>query len=221
MKGHRRLVLASGSPRRREMVAAFSRRVEAMAPAGLESRPRGREEPEQYVTRVALEKAMSVAERAGQAVIVGADTVVTDGGQILGKPANRGEAVEMLDRLRGRAHRVVTGVVVLDSESDFRLMSAKATDVTMRRYSDDEIETYVASGQTFDKAGAYAVQDDSFRPANSVEGCYLNVVGLPLCELVSLLARIGAPAELRPGWSPPEHCKDCPLHPTRNGHVRC
>jgi len=106
---------------------------------------------------------------------------------------------------------VVTGVTAMDSESEATLGETRSTDVTMRRYSYEELEAYVASGDPMDKAGAYAVQAVSFRPADRVQGCYLNVVGLPLCDVVGLLAKLGADARLRPDWRPPDECLDCPL----------
>ena len=139
------------------------------------------------------------------------DTVVVMDGEILGKPAGAEDATRMLRQLRGRSHSVVSGVTALDGASGRWLASARESRVTMREYSDQELAAYVASGGPFDKAGAYAVQDVDFHPASHVEGCYLNVVGLPLCEVATLLARLPTQARLRSDWTPPTQCVDCPL----------
>ena len=117
----------------------------------------------------------------------------------------------MLLLLRGGVHAVVTGVTALDGRSGRWLSASKSTEVRMRHYSDQAIAAYVASGEPMDKAGAYAVQDERFRPAQEVHGCYLNVVGLPLCELVDLLAGLGMHRQLRRDWELPEECRNCPL----------
>ncbi len=207
----RRIVLASASPRRRELTQAFSPPLEQATSAVEETPPTPRESPEHYVLRMSAAKAADVSSRSGGALVLGADTAVVLDGEVLGKPGSVDQATQMLASLRGRTHRVVTGVTVLDAGSGRRASAATCTDVTMRRYSDAEIASYVASGQPFDKAGAYGVQDEAFDPAESVEGCYLNVVGLPVCRVVSLLGQLGGAPRLKADWSPPERCLDCPL----------
>ena len=207
----RRLVLASASPRRRELMGALRAAFEAVPPNGAETPPRSGEAPENFVMRLSLSKARAVSRRVGDAIVVGADTAVVVDGVVLGKPVDPEDAVAMLARLRGRTHRVVTGVTVFDGASADSRTICKSTDVLMRQYSDEEISAYVASGDPLDKAGGYAVQDVAFRPADSMDGCYLNVVGLPLCETVTLLAEIGADIDLKSGWWPPAECADCPL----------
>ena len=205
-------MLASASPRRRELIRALDLSVEVISPAEEEdSQPRHRETPEEFVVRLALHKARQVAKVAGEAVVIGADTAVVLAGEVLGKPASMAEATHMLERLRGRPHRVVTGVVVLDARSDRQRSIAVSSDVTMRRYSAEEMAEYVASGDPLDKAGGYAVQNETFHPAERVQGCYPNVVGLPLCELVGLLEGLGMEAPLKRDWRPPQECLDCPL----------
>ena len=211
----RPLVLASGSLRRRELVSAFAAPVELIAPAGEEAPPQTGEAPEEYVLRLSLAKAREVAQHVRSAIVLAADTSVVLDGEVLGKPASAAEATTMLARLRGRTHQVLTGVTVLDSDSGLWRSAVESTDVAMRRYSDAEIEVYVASGEPFDKAGGYAVQDSVFRPAESVDGCYLNVVGFPMCEVLALLDQVGAPIDLNPDWQPPEQCRDCPLQRER------
>jgi len=141
----------------------------------------------------------------GQAVILAADTAVVepieaDGDrgapaarEILGKPASPEEAVEMLRRLRGRVHQVFTGLAVLRTADSRLLSEVVVTDVLMRNYSDDEIRTYVETGDPFDKAGAYAIQHPVFCPVQNLQGCYANVMGLPVCHASRLLAQLGCP----------------------------
>ncbi len=148
-----------------------------------------------------------------RAPILAADTVVALERVILGKPADAGEAREMLRRLRARTHRVVTAVVVLPAGQRSALIRHPVTEVQMRAYSDDEIEASIARGDPFDKAGAYAIQDERFHPAESYGGCYCNVVGLPLWPAIELLKRAGlelshvAAGDLLP------QCAACPLRP--------
>jgi MAF protein len=140
-----------------------------------------------------------------QAVILAADTAVVDpveedgdrsvqaAGEILGKPASPEEAVGMLRRLRGRVHQVFTGLAALRTADSRLLSEVVVTDVLMRDYSDDEIRTYVETGDPFDKAGAYAIQHPVFRPVQNLQGCYANVMGLPVCHASRLLAQLGCP----------------------------
>ena len=213
-----RLVLASRSPRRREIVEAIDPPVELSVPDVEEGGPRPGETPADFVVRLSGEKALSVQGRmrgaggeVARTVTLGADTVVVLDGNVLGKPSSFSEAIGMLEALRGRTHAVVTGVTAVESWSGRRLSVSKLSHVTMRRYSHDEATAYVESGEPFDKAGAYAVQDTDFRPAQSVEGCYLNVVGLPLCEVMGLMESAAPKARLLPAWRTPPDCRECPL----------
>jgi MAF protein len=206
-----RLVLASTSPRRREIVEALDPTPECIAPVGDESPPRPGELPEEYVLRLSLDKARSVAVGVGTATVLGADTVVAVDGEILGKPVDVDDATRMLRLLRGRTHSVFTGVAALDTETGKSTAVASETRVTIRPLSDAELLDYIASENPMDKAGAYAVQDKSAGLAESVDGCYLNVVGLPLCEVMTLLDGISANSQLRSGWRPPPECIDCAL----------
>lgn len=211
VSGHKSLVLASGSQRRRELVSALTPPVGLITPPEDEEQLGECESPEKFVVRAAISKAKQGARQAPQGIVLGADTVVVLDGDVFGKPSNAAEAARLLRRLRGRTHRVVTGVAALDGESGRWVATAKSTDVTLRRYTDAEMEAYIASGEPFDKAGGYAIQDDLFHPAETLEGCYLNVVGLPLCEVVTLVAQMGGVTQLRPDWVLPESCRDCPL----------
>jgi MAF protein len=165
------------------------------------------ESPEAAVERLAVAKAAAVGATAAERFVIGADTVVVCDGDILGKPAGAAEARAMLRRLRGRGHTVTSGIAVLDRESGRQAAGSLTTTVWMRPYGDDEIEAYIASGDPFDKAGAYAIQDPGFRPVARIEGCYLCVVGLPLCLLTYLLWQAGVPV------SPPDRAAVKPLCP--------
>ena len=136
--------------------------------------------------------------------------MVTDG-RVLGKPVDEADARQMLRSLRGKEHEVMTGVAVVDAASGEERRSTLVSTVTMRDYSDQELEAYIATGEPMDKAGAYAVQDMAFRPAAHVEGCYTNVMGLPLCLLVDLLSDAGLEVRSDAGIQVLDGCSRCPL----------
>ena len=196
-----RLILASSSPRRRELLAQLGLQFEVIKPAIDESRLRG-EAPVAYAERLSREKAEAVARSlaAPPALIISADTIVIlpagadnadDDGELLGKPRDAAQARDMLVRLRNRAHYVVTAFTLRLVSPRPRIITRHArTIVRMRDYSDDEIDAYIASGDPFDKAGAYAIQNEAFHPVARVEGSYSNVVGLPLDELRAALEAI-------------------------------
>ncbi|MGE3855593.1 MAG: nucleoside triphosphate pyrophosphatase [Dehalococcoidia bacterium] len=198
----RPIVLASGSPRRRELLAALGVTYE-VDPADVDE-----ETPEQDPVRVAeglaLLKARTVAARRPDAVVIGSDTVVALDGRLLGKPADAEEARTMLHALRGRAHQVVTGVAVV-AGGEARVAHA-STAVTMRDYADSEVEAFIATGSPFDKAGGYASQDPVFAPTASMEGCACSVVGLPLWTLRAMLRDAGVETP-PPGFG---RCAGCP-----------
>ena len=205
----RRLILASGSPRRRQIIDALDLPVEFARPCIDEGAPRPGESPRAYVDRLSNEKARLIAGEYDEALVIGADTAVTIGHELLGKPRNDAEASRMLHQLRGRSHKVITGVTTLDTLSGRRVSTVESTVVRMRDYSEWEIAEYVSSGQPLDKAGGYAIQDDGFHCVGEIEGCYLNVVGLPLCEVVRLLSVHQVETPIREGWRPPEQCLNC------------
>ena len=183
------LVLASSSPRRRDLMTGLDIPFETEVP-GVDEEASG-EFVEDTVKRLALAKAKAVALQRPGRLVVGADTMVVSDGEALGKPRDTAQAVEMLQRLRGRPHRVVTGVAVVDGSTDASLVDICESAVEMRDYSDQEIEGYVATAQSMDKAGAYGIQDKDFNPVSRVDGCRSNVVGLPLCTLANLLKGLG------------------------------
>ncbi|MBI4198405.1 MAG: septum formation protein Maf [Chloroflexi bacterium] len=184
------ITLASSSPRRRSILHKAGLAFPVMPPQAEESPPQGK--PAEHVQQVALAKAKEVAGRLTRGLVLAADTAVVDDDLVLGKPKGDAEAMAMLRSLRGRRHQVMTGVAVVDVASGQAACDVEVSWVVMRDYSDAEAQAFVDSGAAADKAGAYAVQDPVFRPTESVEGCYLNVVGLPLCLAVKLLRRMGA-----------------------------
>ena len=200
------LILASASPRRRQHLLALGLDFEAVSPP--EDEPLdAAEAPAQAAGRLALAKAQAVSRSHPGRVVIAADTIVVHDGAVLGKPRDESGARSMLQRLRGQEHGVITALAVISGGR--AAVSHVETAVTMRRYSDGEIEEYIAGGDAMDKAGAYGVQHPLFRPAQRVEGCYLNVVGLPLCELAGMLREAGVSITPRPLWSLPPHCREC------------
>jgi MAF protein len=175
-----------------------------------DAEPASSGQPEELAEALALAKAEAVARDEGEAVVIAADTIVVDGDTILGKPADGAAATETLRRLRGKTHRVVTGLAVVDTGSGGRAASHVVTAVQMRDYSDAEVAAYVARGEPLDKAGAYAIQDERFHPVASYDGCYCNVVGLPLKALVSLLRRAGLDITPHSLEDLPAQCTACP-----------
>jgi len=162
------------------------------------------EPPQEYVVRLARAKVRDAAEFASQQhYVVGADTAVADASQVFGKPADAAEAVRMLKQLRGHAHQVHSGIAVLDPARGRLLSDVCTTDLPMREYGDAEIDEYVRSGDPFDKAGAYAIQHQGFRPVQDFHGCYASVMGLPLCHLLRLLHRL----EVEPHSDLPSRCQ--------------
>jgi septum formation protein len=198
------LVLASGSPRRRAFLQALSLPFSIQV-ADVEEETREGEAPHTLVARLSLEKALVVAAVRPGAVVIGADTIVTLDGELLGKPEGPAEAAAMLRRLRSRAHVVYTGIAVCPPSGGTPLSAVVASTVWMRAYSEDEIAAYVASGDPLDKAGAYAIQNESFHPVERMHGCYAGVMGLPLQALADLMARVGI-------RSPVEAAAACAAH---------
>lgn len=193
------VILASSSPRRRELLAALGVRFDILKPEIDETQHPG-EPPLLYVQRLSREKARAAAETLRQpAAVLAADTVVIlaadtigieETGEILGKPADAAEARHMLRRLRGRAHTVCTAVTTLLMPAAPQTRTAR-TLVYMRDYTDDEIDAYIMTGDPFDKAGGYAIQHPGFHPVERIEGSYTNVVGLPVEIVRQMLAEAG------------------------------
>jgi septum formation protein len=190
------LLLASGSPRRQELLAQAGYRFEVQVSGVAETR-RPDEDAISFATRLAREKAEDVfARRSPGVVVLGADTVVVCDGEVMGKPVDAGDATRMLLRLSGRTHQVVTGVAVIWGEGSAEI-AAELTQVTVRTISPQEVSEYVAGGEPMDKAGAYAIQGYAGRWIPRINGCYFNVVGLPLALVTSLLEGVEQRLEMR------------------------
>jgi septum formation protein len=185
------LILASNSPRRRQLLALGGWNFSVLVAAVDESQLPG-EAPGDYVLRLAERKARKAAEKASAGkVVLAADTAVVDAGEILGKPVDEPDAVRMLKRLRGHTHRVYTGLALLRVSDGRLLTDLTVTDVPMRNYRDEEIEAYVLSGDPLDKAGAYGIQHPGFQPVENLRGCFSSVMGLPVCRLAYLVEQFG------------------------------
>jgi len=190
-----KLILASGSPRRAELLRAAG--FEFLVEAKPVDESRLKDEPaERLVERLAMLKASAIAKiQKDDAIVLGADTVVTIDGEILGKPGVPEVARTMLRKLRGREHRVITGIALVALQNGVpsaHIMPSTSHEITrvwMSQMTDEEIDDYVATGEPLDKAGAYAIQGQASRFIPRIDGCYFNVVGLPISKVSQMLAK--------------------------------
>jgi septum formation protein len=180
------IILASNSPRRRELLRQIGLSF-STDPSDVDEQVRAGESPESYAVRVALDKARTAAARVGNGIVIAADTIVVLDDHILGKPADRLDAERMLSLLSGRMHVVITGLAVTDAADGKTVTGISLTRVWFRDLSQHEIASYVKSGEPLDKAGAYGIQGKGALLVKRIEGCYFNVVGLPLSLLGELL----------------------------------
>ena len=190
------LVLASASPRRRELLA-LTRWTAQVRPAQADEQPLAGEDAAGLARRLSRVKAQVVAaDSPVGSLVLAADTVVTLDGALLGKPADAGEARAMLAALRGREHEAITGLTLLVAGESWEAHDVCLTPVAMREYTPHEAEAYVDSGAALDKAGAYGIQDHGFAPVamDRMTGCFANVMGLPLCHLTRMMRRRGLAA---------------------------
>ena len=185
------LLLASASPRRRELLAWLGWDF-AVKAVDIDETPQDGEDPRDYVSRLAAGKALAAAAHAvNGTIILAADTTVVDRQQILGKPANDDEALDMLRRLRNRDHQVCSAFTLVSAETGTTVSDMCVSRVAMRNYTDEELAAYVQSGDPFDKAGGYGIQNAEFHPVEGFSGCFANVMGLPLCHLARGLRQFG------------------------------
>ncbi len=191
------LILASASPRRRELLSLLGLPFSVQV-ADVDEQPLPGELPVDMVVRLSVAKAQAIAARLQAGWVIASDTIVVLKGELLGKPANAEEAEAMLRRLQGRPHTVISGIVLWDAAGGSHLADLAQTTVHMRPYSDQEMADYIASGDPLDKAGAYGIQNRGFCPVERVEGCYASVMGFPLCHLYRMLAAWGAPLAQTP-----------------------
>jgi septum formation protein len=187
------LVLASASPRRRELLASVGLNFSVVASDAPEEELPG-ETPQEHVIRLSKEKARQVARRSevfGR-WFIGSDTIVLRDETILGKPKDAEDATAMLTSLSGRSHKVLSGYAVFDRQTGSTVAGAVSTAVRFKELTESEIAGYIATGEPFDKAGSYAIQGIGVFMVLAIEGSYTNVVGLPLCEVIEVLERVGA-----------------------------
>ncbi|OHB25505.1 MAG: septum formation protein Maf [Desulfuromonadaceae bacterium GWC2_58_13] len=187
------IVLASASPRRRELLERIGIRFTVVPSDTSEDEIPG-ESPEEHVLRLARNKALDVAGRRDVAGrwFIGSDTIVLRDDCILGKPADPADAAAMLRSLSGRTHRVLSGYAVHDRQTGATVADVVSTRVRFKELTATEIAGYIATGEPMDKAGAYAIQGIGVFMVLAIEGSYTNVVGLPLCEVIEVLERLGA-----------------------------
>lgn len=192
------IILASGSPRRRQLLGALGLPFEIVTSGVSENIPPDLT-PEQAMQMLAERKASAVAANIPAGLVIGSDTEVVLGSQILGKPQDTDDAARILRALRGRPHKVITGLAVIDASTSAVETGIVSTLVHMADYTDEQIAAYVASGEPMDKAGAYAIQGLGGALVACIEGCYNNVVGFPLCEVAAVLARFGVSVNITAG----------------------
>lgn len=199
------LVLASASPRRQVLVRLLELAWRA-APAAIDESRAMLADPFVGALNVAIAKARTIAPGPDE-VVVAADTLVLDNGEVLGKPTDAEHARSMLRQLRARDHHVVTGVALRKADGG-AWGGVVSTLVTMREYTDRQLQDYVERGEPFDKAGGYAIQDTRFAPVERLQGCYLNVVGLPLCAVAAGVAALGVTLGKPASGAPPcDYCR--------------
>lgn len=184
-----RIILASASPRRRELLETLNVRRLEIIPARAQEEPHPELSPAELVRELARAKAAEVAENNPDAIVIGADTVVSVDGMVLGKPVNQKDARRMLTLLSGRSHEVFTGVTVIKNGAAQSFVERTA--VRFREISADEIDAYVATGEPLDKAGAYGIQGLASLFVEGIDGDFFNVMGLPLCRLGLILKALG------------------------------
>ena len=204
------LTLASASPRRRELMNLLGLEF-TITPADLDEDSLPGESPVEMVERLSRQKALAVAAGMESGLVIGADSTVVFEVQAVGKPVDDDDARRMLRMLSGTTHHVSTGITVVDAASGQILSDAMTSQISLRYLTDQEIDASIASGVPRDKAGAYAVQDADLRPAADWEGCYNNIVGLPICRLLEMLQELGY--QLPDGWTVPDAVAcgdDCP-----------
>ena len=209
---HKTWILASNSPRRKELLGLFGQPINIF-PADIDESEMVGEVPGDYVKRLAHTKAEVIAKRFPAApLIIAADTTVADQDEILGKPVDERDAQRMLKQLRGRKHQVYTAISLVVPAKNQWVEELCLSQVPMRNYQDAEIETYVASGDPLDKAGAYAIQHRGFHPVESFTGCFASVMGLPLCHLARGMTQLGLMPEVKINLACQRYLQyDCPI----------
>lgn len=184
----KKIILASASPRRRRLMKQIGLAFQVI-PGNADEDEIVSQDPLVNIQAIALRKARDVADNMEDAIVIGADTQVIMDEEILGKPVDKADAARMLAKLNGRTHKVITGVALVNTATGFAETWVETTLVTFRMLSDDEISEYVDTGEPMGKAGAYGIQGRAAAFVERIEGCYFNVVGLPLAKLVENLRK--------------------------------
>lgn len=185
------IILASSSPRRRELLSQAGIPFTVMPGEVDEEKAELSGTPEQITEQLAYLKAMDVAGKLQKGLVLGADTIVVCDGEIFGKPADEKDAIRMLRSLSGREHLVITAIALADAESKVVKVEHEKTKVKFSSITSEDIKAYIKTGEPFGKAGAYAVQGRGALLVESIDGCYSNVVGLPLFKLGNMLREFG------------------------------
>lgn len=181
-----RIVLASGSPRRKEILEKYDIDL-LVEKSNVKEKTNNGERPEQIAMSLALIKALDLSKKYSKDIVIGADTIVIIDDIILGKPIDRKDAYNTLSKLSGRYHQVITGISLIKEEMNIKIIDYENTKVKFRELTDSMINRYIDTGEPFDKAGAYGIQGLGQILVENIDGCYLNVVGLPLTKIDKLL----------------------------------
>ncbi|CEN79665.1 Maf family protein [Paraclostridium sordellii] len=180
------IILASGSPRRREILANTNAKFDVLT-SDVDERIFKFEEPTQLVLRLAFEKCMDIAINNPESLVIGADTIVVLDNEILGKPKNEDEAFEMLSKLSNREHQVITGMSIVNIESNKKIADYTISNVKFKNLTDQDIRDYISTGECLDKAGSYGIQGYGALLVKEIQGDYFNIVGLPISKLSDIL----------------------------------
>lgn len=180
------IILASGSPRRREILANTNAKFDVLT-SDVDERIFKFEEPTQLVLRLAFEKCMDIAINNPESLVIGADTIVVLDNEILGKPRNEDEAFDMLSKLSNREHQVITGMSIVNIENNKKIVDYTISNVKFKNLTDQDIRDYISTGECLDKAGSYGIQGYGALLVKEIQGDYFNIVGLPISKLSDIL----------------------------------
>jgi septum formation protein len=188
---HKKIILASASPRRKELLSLVKLEFEVI-PSQVEENIENEPFSTELIENLAAEKASDVAGKINYpAIVIGSDTVVLINNKILGKPKDKKDAFDMLKTLSGHTHQVISAIAVIDTETGKTLKDSVISDVTFKELSDEEINAYIETGEPMDKAGAYAIQGLGVMFVKSINGCYSNIVGISVFKLAEMLKEFG------------------------------
>ena len=180
------IILASGSPRRREILANTNAKFDVLT-SDVDERIFKFEEPTQLVLRLAFKKCMDIAINNPESLVIGADTIVVLDNEILGKPKNEDEAFDMLSKLSNREHQVITGMSIVNMENNKQIVDYTISNVKFKNLTDQDIRDYISTGECLDKAGSYGIQGYGALLVKEIQGDYFNIVGLPISKLSDIL----------------------------------